>query len=98
MADRVDVNGMDLAACLGWLAGDTGRIMLATLDSIAAAMPEGWDWTVCFGNDVNRNYSAEAWSRSMPSKFEFVEDCDTELLARARLAVACRMAGKGEGA
>lgn len=96
MADRVDV--MTLDECVEWLEREMRHVLFPTLDSIAAAMPEGWDWTVCFGNDVNRNYSAEAWSRSLPCKHEFVEDCDTELLARARLAVACRMAGKGERA
>lgn len=69
-----------------------------TLDTIAAAMPEGWSIKVV---SHRSNCQATGW----PSKLDrlpsvhspynthvkFVE-ADTELLARARLAVACHMA------
>lgn len=68
-----------------------------TIDAAAEAMPEGWDWSVCKGMDVSRNYSAEAFDTKATNGHEFVEDCETELLVRWRLVVACRLAEKRAG-
>ncbi len=65
----------------------------ATLDAIAAAMPEGWivsvnqwrrplRWTTCGTTIVNEVLSTAA------------SEANTEILARARLCVACWRASK----
>lgn len=78
-----------------WTLGfPTDHPIPLTLDSAAACLPEGWDWHVSKGNDVNHNFSAEAFSEGLPMKHVFVENQPTELEARFRLALACIKAGK----
>lgn len=71
-----------------YLGADATVHPIDTIDGIAALWSEhakGWDWTVSKGIDVNRNYSAEAFSSDAPIKHEFVEDMATELEARTAL-------------
>jgi len=59
-----------------------------TLDAIAACMPEGWRWSripPC---------GWSAYNPKPPHNRVSVLDTGDEKLDRARLAVACRMAGK----
>ena len=68
-----------------------------TLDAIAACMPEGWYWWInhcaLFGVET---YVTKAVQKSAPL-LRAESQAESEILARARLAVACRMAAKGEG-
>lgn len=61
-----------------------------TLDAIAAAMPEGWTWKVEAINGTR--VVAKAWPPDGSFKRSQECDADIELLARARLDVACHMA------
>lgn len=62
----------------------------ATLDAAAAAMPEGWYWVVNFTGTIVP-FLAIAVER-VPTRPQIEIRADTELLARFRLAVACRQA------
>lgn len=71
-----------------WRHQETGNDFPATLDGIASLWNEyakDWDWSVAKGNDVNRNYSAEAFDSGPGTRHEFVEDQTTELEARTHL-------------
>lgn len=65
-----------------------------TIDAIAAAMPEGWKIEV--ESHVGKlGWIASGWLIGMEDMMWESLHADTELLARARLAVACRMAERG---
>lgn len=78
---------------IGWGRGPlfvTSHPFPPTLDSAAAAMPEGWSYTSVWSadNDWRCNaVRASDWKTAHGSGY-------TEILARLRLAVACRMAMK----
>ena len=84
-----------------WSRGDVKNIQShpcpPTIDAIAACMPEGWYWWInhcaIFGVET---YVTKAVQKSAPL-LRAESQAESELLARARLAVACRMAAKGEG-
>lgn len=63
-----------------------------TLDAIAACMPEGWSIQINIDVYEMRPFECVAWKDVGDDGIE--ASADSELLARARLAVACRMAGK----
>lgn len=63
----------------------------ATLDAIAAAMPEGWNVDMTIRTGL---VTAGAWETDHPRQLVHITSATSELLARARLAVACRMADK----
>lgn len=80
-----------------WSRGDVKNIQShpcpPTIDAIAACMPDGWDLEiVCLSDDKKWHtvgtHAPDEW---------YEVSADSEILARARLAVACRMAAKGEG-
>lgn len=83
----------------------------ATLDAIADAFPEGWGVEISYNNWWNDptggdNHTNECRWQAIahqmtkdycgPDGETVVGDpCESEILARARLAVACRLAAKG---
>lgn len=62
-----------------------------TLDSIAACMPEGWAWEAGHYRK-DQCVLAEAWRPNAHLATCIEASADTEILARARLAVACHRA------
>lgn len=59
----------------------------ATLDAIAGCMPEGWMLIISRGAVVGDDWHAQA-DKDAPGYETCVGQADTEILARARLAVA----------
>lgn len=64
------------------------------LSSIAAAMPEGWWLTTIEFGDISGVRAVAIKRPPLPVGTHVEMTAPTELLARARLAVMCRMAGK----
>ena len=62
-----------------------------TLDAAAAALPEGWSLVVTHDPEMfDGKWVAAAKYHSDRATTQAVDNCDTEILARFRLAVACR--------
>lgn len=77
-----------------------GHPIPATLDAAAAALPEHFFWSIAKAPRLNGKAVYEANASPVHedggTSFECITtDADTELLARFRLAVACRRAMKG---
>lgn len=59
----------------------------ATLDGAAAALPEGWTWW---------KVTAEWAAQAAHSPMIYIPDTGDEIADRYRLALACRLAEKGD--
>lgn len=106
LADRAGHNDIGSPGTIAFVhRSDVTRLIQAhpipaTLDAIAGAMPEGWWLTLCH---EPRTDGTSVWITSASDThedggvgFNGVESrSDTEILARARLAVACWRAQKG---
>lgn len=66
-----------------------------TLDAAASALPKGWTFCMSYNADVLGGFTAEAYHEHVDEDV-VVKNCKTEALARFRLAVKCRMAGRSE--
>ena len=101
-----DHNTMTVDECRDWLANRAGweskhnswwhRNLLgsvaqhpipATIDAAAAALPSGWFWCVEFYKETFTVRADTLGRTHIVPAF----DCDSELIARFRLAVACCM-------
>jgi hypothetical protein len=91
---------MNLDQCHAWLRANgveltSDPLLVMSLDAAAAAMPEGWWFWI---NHCALNNRETFVCRAVSKRRQWIEvetEADTELLARFRLAVACRMATKG---
>lgn len=82
-------NTMTLQECCSFLS------VPPTLDAIAGALPESWTLDYVRERFVEGNkWFASAYRALLKDKLgeRVCAEADTEILSRARLAVACRMA------
>lgn len=86
---------MNLDQCHAWLRANgveltSDPLLVMSLDAAAAAMPERFTQSI---EQYETGWTAKAMSWDCTLNTGVIE-ADTELLARFRLAVACRMAMK----